>query len=254
MALSGLEAEGMPVMKVESPASQAIVVIRKELRDWSRDRRSIITVLISSLLAPGLIFFLFNSMANRQRQVEDVTIPVVGAANAPALVDWLRQQAGITSPMARPMPKKPSARGAKTWSSSFPRTSRRTSAPRSRRRSASSPTARARTRGRRCSACAGLLQRYNAEIGSLRLIARGISPAVATAVQIEDVEVSSSQQRAAQILGFIPLFVMISAFTGAMAISTDSTAGERERGSFEALLVNPAPRMAIAAASGWPAR
>jgi sodium transport system permease protein len=59
--------------------------------------------------------------------------------------------------------------------------------------------------------------------------------------------VSSSQQRAATILGFIPLFVMISAFTGAMAISTDSTAGERERGSFEALLVNPAPRMAIAA-------
>ena len=53
-----------------SPASQAIVVVRKELRDWSRDRRSIITVLISSLLAPGLIFFLFNSMANRQRSVE----------------------------------------------------------------------------------------------------------------------------------------------------------------------------------------
>src|SRR4030095_7887810 len=71
-------------------------VIRKELRDWSRDRRSIITVLVSSLLAPGLIFFLFNSMASRQRQVEDISIPVVGAAYAPALVDWLRQQAGIT--------------------------------------------------------------------------------------------------------------------------------------------------------------
>jgi sodium transport system permease protein len=92
-----------------------------------------------------------------------------------------------------------------------------------------------------------LLQRYNGEIASLRLIQRGVSPAVATVVAIEDVEVSSSQQRAAQILGFIPLFVMISAFTGAMAISTDSTAGERERGSFEALLVNPAPRIAIAA-------
>ena len=93
----------------------------------------------------------------------------------------------------------------------------------------------------------GLLQRYNGEIGSLRLIARGISPAVATPLQIEDVEVSSAQQRAAQILGFIPLFVMIAAFTGAMPIATDSTAGERERGSLEALLVNPAPRGAIAA-------
>ena len=88
----------------------------------------------------------------------------------------------------------------------------------------------------------GLLQRYSAEIGSLRLIARGISPVVATPMQIEDVEVSSAQQRAAQILGFIPLFVMMAAFTGAMAIATDSTAGERERGSIEALLVNPAPR------------
>ena len=47
---------------------------------------------------------------------------------------------------------------------------------------------------------------------------------VIESVQIEDIEVSSSQQRAAQILGFIPLFIMISAFTGAMAIATDSTA------------------------------
>jgi sodium transport system permease protein len=39
---------------------------------------------------------------------------------------------------------------------------------------------------------------------------------------------------------------MIAAFTGAMGIATDSTAGERERGSIEALLVNPAPRVVIA--------
>ena len=84
-------------MSVKStPLSQVIVVVRKELRDWSRDRRSIITVLVSSMLAPGLIFFLFNSMASRQRLAEDVSIPVVGAANAPALIDWLRQQAGVT--------------------------------------------------------------------------------------------------------------------------------------------------------------
>jgi sodium transport system permease protein len=93
----------------------------------------------------------------------------------------------------------------------------------------------------------GLFQQYSAQIGSLRLIARGVSPAVASTLQIEDVEVSSSQQRAAMLLGFIPLFILISAFTGAMPLATDSTAGERERGSIEALLVNPAPRAAIAA-------
>jgi sodium transport system permease protein len=90
-----------------------------------------------------------------------------------------------------------------------------------------------------------LLQRYSTEIGSLRLVGRGISPAIATAIQIEDVEVSSAQQRAAMILGFIPLFVVFAAFTGGMQVAMDSTAGERERGSLEPLLVNPVARDAI---------
>jgi sodium transport system permease protein len=91
-----------------------------------------------------------------------------------------------------------------------------------------------------------LFQGYSNQIGSLRLIARGISPVVASPLQIEDVEVSSAQQRAAVVLRIIPLFIMIAAFTGAMSIATDSTAGERERGSLEALLVNPVPRGALA--------
>jgi sodium transport system permease protein len=230
-----------------SPAAQALVVIRKELKDWARDRRSIITVLVSSLLAPGLIFFLFNSMASRQRQVEDVTIPVVGATNAPALVDWLRQQAGVTISEG-PADAEDAVRTRKedvivVISQNFAKNFS-ASKPAQIRLVADSSSQNSRPKVQRVR---GLLQRYNGEIGSLRLVARGVSPAVATAVQIEDVEVSSSQQRAAQILGFIPLFVMLSAFTGAMAIATDSTAGERERGSFEALLVNPAPRSAIAA-------
>jgi sodium transport system permease protein len=186
-------------------------------------------------------------MATRQRQVEDVTVPVVGAANAPAFVDWMRQQAGITISEGPADPEEAvrtrredvivviPQNFAKNFSASKPAQIRLVA-------DSSSQNSRPKVQRVRT-----MLQRYNAEIGSLRLIARGISPAVATAVQIEDIEVSSSQQRAAQILGFIPLFVMISAFTGAMAITTDSTAGERERGSFEALLVNPAPRIAIAA-------
>src|SRR4051812_48200213 len=76
--------------------TQALVVVRKELTDWSRDRRSIITVLVSSLLAPAIIGIMFTQLASRQRQVEDVTIPIVGQQNAPALVDWLKQQVGVT--------------------------------------------------------------------------------------------------------------------------------------------------------------
>lgn len=230
-----------------STMTQAIVVIKKELKDWSRDRRSILTVLMSSLLAPGIIFFMFNSMASRQRSVEDITVPVVGASHAPAFVNWLKQQAGVTI-VDGPQNPEDAVRSrredvvvvidedfAKNFAASKPAQVRLIS-------DGSSQNARPKIQRVR-----QMLQRYGGEIGSLRLIARGISPVVAQAVQVEDVEVSSAQQRAAMILGFIPLFVMLSAFTGAMGISTDSTAGERERGSFEALLVNPAPRITIAA-------
>ena len=65
-----------------NPFTQVMVVFRKELKDWSRDRRSIITVLVSSLLAPGIIGVMFTQLASRQRQIEDVKVPVVGADSA----------------------------------------------------------------------------------------------------------------------------------------------------------------------------
>ena len=80
-----------------------------------------------------------------------------------------------------------------------------------------------------------------------------------TPLQLEEVEVSTAQQRAAQVLGFIPMFIILAAFVGGMQIATDSTAGERERGSLEPLLVNPAPRGRSSPASAsrrhsWPWR
>ena len=77
------------------PATQVMVVLRKELKDWSRDRRSIVTAVVGILFGPLFFAFVFNTMASRQRQAEDVAIPVVGTQHAPALMAWLRQQAGV---------------------------------------------------------------------------------------------------------------------------------------------------------------
>src|SRR6185436_7285493 len=90
-----------------------------------------------------------------------------------------------------------------------------------------------------------LLARFSAETGGLRLIARGVSPVIASVVNVEDVEVSSAQQRAAMIFNMIPMFLVLAAFVAGMQIATDSTAGERERGSLEPLLVNPIPRIEL---------
>jgi len=225
--------------------SQLLVVARKELRDAFRDRRAVYSVLAGSLFGPVLVGVMLNALADRQREVRDLKLPIVGMEHAPALVEWLRQQAGVTV-----VPGPPDADSAvrerredvviiipadyeKKFGASRPVEiqvvsdgSRNTSRPRVQR-------------------AKSLLQAYAGQMAALRLIGRGVSPAVVTPLQIQDREVSSAQQRAAQVLNFIPMFIVLAAFTGGMQIATDSTAGERERGSLEALLVNPAPRGVI---------
>ena len=230
-----------------TPTAQAQVVFRKELKDAFRDKRSLYSILIGSLFGPLVTGFMLNTVADRQRQIEEVRIPVVGIEHAPAMMNWLRQQAGVEIVKGPDDPESAvreriedvivvvPADFAKKFRSSTP-------APVQIIADGSRNDSRPKIQRVRL-----LLQRYSTEIGTIRLVGRGVSPSIATAVLIEDVEVSSAQQRAAAILSFIPMFIVLAAFTGGMQIATDSTAGERERGSLEPLLVNPAPRGAIAA-------
>jgi sodium transport system permease protein len=224
----------------------AMVVFRKEVKDAARDRRAIYSVLLGSLLGPFMVGFMMNSVAERRREVEEVTIPVVGMSHAPALVEWLRQQSGVqVVPGPEDAEDAVSSRREDVivvvpsdYASRF-----RASKPVEVRIISDGSRTTSRPRVQRVRS---LLQRYNSEIAGMRLIGRGVSPAVVTPLRLEDVEVSSAQQRAAVILNFIPMFIVLAAFTGGMQIATDSTAGERERGSLEPLLVNPAPRQAFA--------
>lgn len=226
---------------------QAFVVLRKELKDSLRDGRALFSIAFTILVGPLLIGFMMNRVADRQREAEQVTIPVVGGEHAPALVEWLRQQSGIDV-VRGPVEPEQAVRDreqhvvlvimpdfTKRFRESRPATVRIVADT---SRNAARPVV---DRVRR------LLQQYNAEIGSLRLIARGISPSATTALDVQEVDIATSQQRAAQILAFIPMFIILAAFVGAMSIATDSTAGERERGSLEPLLVNPVPRAALVA-------
>ena len=226
---------------------QALVVFRKELKDSLRDRRALFSIAFTIVMGPLLIGFMMNRVADRQRQAESVEIPVIGAEHAPALIDWMRQQSGVRIASAPANPEQAVRDGAVAlvvivtpeFAERF-----RASRPARVRLLADSSRNAARPQIERVRV---LLQRYAAEIGSLRLIARGVSPAAMTPVELDEVEVSNAQQRAAQVLAFIPMFIVLAAFVGGMQIATDSTAGERERASLEPLLVNPAPRGAIVA-------
>ena len=84
-----------------------------------------------------------------------------------------------------------------------------------------------------------LLQGFNGELGSQRLLARGVSPQVLKPLQIEDVNLAGSRARGAQLLFLVPWLALVGAVVGAISVAIDVTAGERERGSLEPLLMNP---------------
>ena len=64
-------------------------------------------------------------------------------------------------------------------------------------------------------------------------------------MQIEERDLADPGARAAQLATMVPFFVMMAVLYGALNAALDTTAGERERGSLEPLLMNPAPRWAL---------
>jgi len=86
-----------------------------------------------------------------------------------------------------------------------------------------------------------------ARVGSLRLLARGINPAIVQALAIENVDVASAQGKAGFILGLMPLYIVLAAFIGGFYVAIDTTTGERERGSLEPLVINPIQRWELLA-------
>jgi len=222
-------------------------IARKELIDSSRDRRAIYSLIFSVLVGPILIGFMLNQIASQERAAHEIKVPLVGAEYAPILVNWLRQQPGVEV-VEGPADPEASVRDRKSdfvvvvekdFAEKF-----RDSRPAPVQLYADSTRQNARAKVRRIR---GLLSRFSGEIAGMRLIARGVSPSLANSLKVEDVEVSNAQQRAATVFNIIPMFLILAAFSGAMQIATDTTAGERERGSLEPLLLNPVPRWQVVA-------
>lgn len=218
------------------------VVARKELTDGFRDRRSIYTILFTALFGPVLIAFMFSQIATQNKAAEQIRLPVAGRQWAPVLVNWLGQQSGVDIVEGPADPEAAvRARNAemvlvikKEFGEDFSQ-----SKPAPVQVFTDSTRHSAEPKVRRLTL---LLSRFNAEMGGSRLIVRGVSPAVATPLKVEEVDVANSQQRAATLLNVILMFLTMSVLTAGMQIATDSTAGERERGSLEPLLLNPVPR------------
>jgi sodium transport system permease protein len=91
------------------------------------------------------------------------------------------------------------------------------------------------------------LDAYSAQIRIVRLLARGVNPTSLTALRVETIDVASQNVLLAVVLGMLPAYVMFAVFISGLFVATDTTAGERERGSLEPLLINPVSRTELVA-------
>ncbi len=214
----------------------------KEFTDGFRDKRAVYTVLFSAIFGPLMIAFLLNQIAGQEKSANEIKIPVVGRQYAPVLMNWLEQQAGVEIVDGPADPEKAVSDRTvdfvlvvdKDFANQFG-----DSRPAKVQLFGDSTRTTGRPALRRVKS---LLQGFSGQIGGMRLAAHGVSPSISMAVRVEDMEVSSARQRAAMIFNVIPMFLLLAAFTGGMQIATDSTAGERERGSLEPLMLNPVPK------------
>jgi sodium transport system permease protein len=88
---------------------------------------------------------------------------------------------------------------------------------------------------------------YRKKIIEGRLAHEGLSPQIAAPFKIENKNVASKEKMGSFMLSlFLPYMIIILSMTGAMYTAMDLTAGEKERGTMETILVSPIPRWQLA--------
>lgn len=223
------------------------VVLKKELLDLFRDRRTLmISLLMGPLLGPALMIGIITLIAKKEteRAEKPLELPVIGVEHAPNLVDWL----GMHNIVVEAAPSDPDAAILNQDEDVILRISEdfgedwRGSKPATVEILHDSTRQDARTPVRRVE---GLLEAYSSQVGALRLLSRGIHPAVGTPLQITHRDLSTPESRSGMILAFLPYFLILGGFLGGAQLAMDATAGERERQSLEPLLATPAARGAI---------
>ena len=228
------------------PMQAVLTVFRKEISDALRDRRTLLTVLVSSVLLGPLVLVAISALvASLESRAEQREVLVIGIENAPSLKNWFERQTYTvkaapadfeaqlrSAKLADPVVVVPAGFEAALQRGESPIVELVSDSANQRSLAGAGPIAR-------------LLSGFSRERATLSLALRGVSLELLEPMQVEDRDLASTQTRATQITGMLPYFVMMAVLYGALNAALDTTAGERERGSLEPLLMNPAERWVL---------
>ena len=206
-----------------------IAMVRKELIDAARDKRSVMAGLYYAIGAPLMMCGMFLLLIGQITSPEALNITITHGERAPDLVKFLASNEISQGDEAER--KEIELIISKDYAADMAK-----SHPAEIILIADNSNEKLQSSIRRLEKS---LQRYSAEMGSLRLIARGIDPKVVQPLKIKIEDQATSDSKGGMILG-VAIFMMVYAvFISGMNLAIDTSAGERERNSLALLLSHP---------------
>ncbi|HAY92954.1 ABC transporter permease [Shewanella oncorhynchi] len=214
--------------------NKIIAMVRKELIDAARDKRSVMAGLYYAIGTPLIMCGLFMVLIGQLTSPDDLKITIKNPDKAPDLVRFLSNK-GITQGAADGSDAKDLKAIELIISTDY-------AAQMNQGKSAEITIVADNSEEKLQNSIRRLekqLQAYSAEMGSLRLIARGIDPRVVQPLKVNVQDKATTDSKGGMILG-IAIFTMIySVFISGMNLAIDTSAGERERNSLALLLSHP---------------
>lgn len=226
-----------------------LIVFKKEWHDSLRDKRSLRMAFLPPVYFAGIfvatVFFVIHFKNSSTTDVNDpIQLHVLGTGHLPQMIDWLEEK-GIQVMPAEADAYRQVEQKELDYALIIPAEATEEFA------SGESATVwlvydatNSKIQGS-ISFIKQQLWSWNGRMGSLRLLARGISPSVANPLLIREMNIASDQKMGFFIMSSLPMFLVLLAFIGSVGFSADMTAGERERRSLESLLITPANSLAI---------
>ena len=208
----------------------AWVVYKKEIREILRDRRTLMAIVLATLVAPlslGII-----SQVSLQTATQTYTIGYSG--DIPTGLDTLLRSTGLKLESVAD-PKAAAKKQVDLGIAFLPGELDEYYDPS--RQSAVLVDIRLQT----------VLAQYNAAKAAAALQQRGVDPGILTPIRLVSRPLSSPAEAASNgfLSFFLPYILITMILTGGFSAALDSSAGERERKTLESLLLTPAPRSRV---------
>ncbi|MDP2559781.1 ABC transporter permease [Psychrobium sp. 1_MG-2023] len=212
-------------------------LVVKEFREAFRDRRAIMAALFAVVSGPLIMAAVFMFQIEEAIETKDSYIEYVGAENAPKLVEFLKAKQILS---IENVPEKEAEKWQKrqvvlTIPEDFSENMSQGKTVEITLKADYSN----KNLGTTLKHIEGIIAAYSSQVGSVRLLMRGIDPRITQPISITVQDTATPESKSGLLMGIVGMFIMMALFTASMTASIDTSAGERERHSLELILCQP---------------